>query len=545
MNIVRWMIRFNYKMTVLSIGVGILSGFATAAWVGYINKILLKTEEWTSGELWIYIGLAFLSMVLTGLSRIVMNRLSLNSLESVRMRLCRKIIDTPLWQLEVMGNGRLLAALTEDVLTISTGINIIPNLCVSIMTVLGCFGFLFWFSYKIALCVLFITLVAIGGHQLIARVAMNSFRMAQREQDVLFEQFGVMLDGIKEIKLHDGRKDEFFSSSILQRSLSLASLRSQSVRLFTFGGIWISVGINLLLGLLIFGGPRFFELVNHAATSSIIVFLFMTGPLTLIVQGIPSLMTAGIVMKELEELGISLKPEVSQASRGLLPKANVSWSRVDLKGIYHSYRRESDDSYFELGPIDLSFVPGELVFLVGGNGCGKTTLAKILVGLYTPEIGGIFVDGKPITAENQHAYRQMFSAVFIDSCVFNNLFGLQGAKVSEQGGTLLRQLQLDRKVRIENGKFSTMKLSHGQMRRLGLLSALLEDRPFYLFDEWAATQDPYFKDIFYRKILPDLKQSGKSIVVITHDEKYYHIADRTIKLDFGKILEFEKSVELP
>jgi putative ATP-binding cassette transporter len=538
MNVIRWMIRLAPKLTALSIGTGILSGFATAALISYLNKSLLNTKELTKNQLLIYIGFAVSSIVLTGLSQIAIGRLSHKSLEGVRVGLCRKILDTPLRQLEVMGNGRLLAALTENVLTISGGINMIPNLCVSIMTVLGCFGFLFCLSYKIAFCILSLVLVGIVGHQLIARVAMKPFRKSQQEQDLLFEQLRLMLDGIKEIKLHDGRKDAFFSNSILQKSLSLTSLRNRSVIIFILGGMWISVATYLLLGLLVFGGPVFFESAKHLLTSSIIIVLFMLGPLTFIVQAIPALIRAGIVMNELEKLGVFLTPETSVwTPHALLPGSNVSWSRVDLKGICHSYRRESDDSEFQLGPIDLSFMPGELVFLVGGNGSGKTTLAKILVGLYQPETGRIFLDQKPITAENQHAYRQMFSAVFTDSCVFNNLFGVQEEKVSEQAGPLLLQLQLDKKVQIDHGNFSTTKLSHGQVRRLGLLTALLEDRPFYLFDEWAATQDSSFKDIFYLKILPSLKDRGKSIVVITHDEKYFHLADRTIKLDCGKIVE--------
>lgn len=95
------------------------------------------------------------------------------------------------------------------------------------------------------------------------------------------------------------------------------------------------------------------------------------------------------------------------------------------------------------------------------------------------------------------------------------------------------------KVQIVDGVFSTTSLSQGQRKRLALLIAYLEDRPIYLFDEWASDQDPFFRDIFYNQLLPSLKQRGKTVLVISHDDRYFHLADRVIKLDYGKV-EYDK-----
>ena len=81
--------------------------------------------------------------------------------------------------------------------------------------------------------------------------------------------------------------------------------------------------------------------------------------------------------------------------------------------------------------------------------------------------------------------------------------------------------------------FSTTHLSHGQRQRLALLGAYLEDRPIYVFDEWAANQEPQFRNIFYRQILPELKARGKLAVVISHDDRYFDVADRLIRLTSG------------
>ncbi|MGH7968533.1 MAG: cyclic peptide export ABC transporter, partial [Limisphaerales bacterium] len=214
----------------------------------------------------------------------------------------------------------------------------------------------------------------------------------------------------------------------------------------------------------------------------------------------------------------------------------ASFERLDLKSVLHSYHVEQDDTQFVLGPVSLTFRPGELVFLVGGNGSGKSTLAKIIAGLYIPEAGEMRLDGKLVTDANRDEYRQLFSAVFSDFYLFEHLLGLERPDLDAQARGYLEQLHLNHKVRIRNGALSTTSVSQGQRKRLALLTAYLEDRPFYLFDEWAADQDPHFKSVFYTQLLPELKARGKTVLVISHDDRYFHVADRILKLDYGKLV---------
>jgi putative ATP-binding cassette transporter len=189
-----------------------------------------------------------------------------------------------------------------------------------------------------------------------------------------------------------------------------------------------------------------------------------------------------------------------------------------------------------LGPIDFTLYSGELLFLTGGNGSGKTTLAKILTGLYVPEAGTIRLNGELITDENREYYREHFSVVFSDFWLFESLLGLENPTLDEQARDYLVRLQLDHKVDIQDGMFSTVRLSQGQRKRLALLTAYLEGRPIYVFDEWAADQDPFFKEFFYYCLLPELKSNGKTVVVISHDDRYYQIADRIVRLNEGRII---------
>jgi putative pyoverdin transport system ATP-binding/permease protein len=240
-------------------------------------------------------------------------------------------------------------------------------------------------------------------------------------------------------------------------------------------------------------------------------------------------------LRKIEQVGLTLAARAGDECPISRSAPTLAYERLELVNIKHTYFREKEDDSFTLGPIDLSFTPGEIVYLVGGNGSGKSSLAKVITGLYTPASGTIRVNGQTVGDHNRDDYRQLFSAVFADFYLFENLLGAAGSDLDLQAREYLALLHLEHKVKIAEGTLSTTALSSGQRKRLALLNAFLEDRPFYLFDEWASDQDPLFKDIFYTQLLPDLKARNKTVLVITHDDRYFHLADRIIKLDYGRI----------
>jgi putative pyoverdin transport system ATP-binding/permease protein len=256
--------------------------------------------------------------------------------------------------------------------------------------------------------------------------------------------------------------------------------------------------------------------------------------LQVILNTLPQLSRANVALRKTEELGFTLSSQGVEkvADEEASPQ---NWRSLELRSVTHVYHREGEGDDFVLGPLDLNFKPGELVFIVGGNGSGKTTLVKLLTGLYMPEQGHILLDGRPIGDVDKEFYRQHFSAVFSDFYLFDQMLGLVHPELDRHAREYLAQLKLSHKVEIVDGKLSTTDLSQGQRKRLGLLTAYLEDRPIYVFDEWAADQDPQFKAVFYTRLLPDLKARGKTVFVITHDDRYYKVADRIIKLDDGQI----------
>jgi len=254
----------------------------------------------------------------------------------------------------------------------------------------------------------------------------------------------------------------------------------------------------------------------------------------MIMNTTPQIGRARVAIENIDKLDLDLRQAVEAGPANRSFKADRESGRIDFVEVTYRYSGQ-DGKEFELGPINLSFEPGEIVVLAGGNGSGKTTLAKLLCGLYLPLSGTIRFQGRDVVADAIDDYRQYFSVVFSDFHLFETLMGLGGGEMNDRARTYLQDLGLNTKVSIVDGKFSTLNLSQGQRKRLALLVAYLEDRPIYLFDEWAADQDPRFKETFYRSLLPDLKERGKTIILISHDDRFYDVADRIITLDSGRV----------
>ncbi|MNE47936.1 ABC transporter ATP-binding protein YojI [compost metagenome] len=185
--------------------------------------------------------------------------------------------------------------------------------------------------------------------------------------------------------------------------------------------------------------------------------------------------------------------------------------------------------------MNLQVNQGDIVFIVGENGCGKTTLIKLLLGLYPPQKGEIRINDQAITALNRDDYRQLFTTIFSDYYLFDDPF-LGAQQVPESAEVYLKRLEIAHKVSIRDGSFTTTDLSTGQRKRLALINAWLEERPVLVFDEWAADQDPTFRRIFYTELLPELKRLGKTIIVISHDDRYFDVADQLVRMEAGKVV---------
>lgn len=539
MTLLRFLYRYSPAMVIWTSLAAILSGACSACLIALINTALNRHGGPGTTLIIAFCALGAGRIATNMFAQLSLARYSQETTARLRRDLVARVLSVPLRQVEELGAARLTAALTEDILEITQATLSIPIFAVNFAVLLGGAAYLAWLSLPVFLGMFATGVVGAVTYRIFIRNGFSHLSAAREDQDRLFQHFRTLTEGIKELKLHRARRSGYLqdverAAKSCQRHNVAAELR------FIIAQNWNQLLFLGLIGLILFELPRMEAVSPQAMTGYIIATLYLMGPLAGLLGSLSVFSRASVSLRKVEQLGIALSSHPADngtQGRGTLAAGPIE--SLELIGVSHSYHREQEDESFMLGPIGLTLRPGEVVFLVGGNGSGKSTLAKVITGLYPPAGGEIRINGIQVGDHNRDDYRQCFSAVFSDFYLFDRASARPGSDADRRSREYLERLHLSHKVRIEDGVFSTTQLSSGQRKRLALLSAYIEDRPFYLFDEWASDQDPVFKEVFYTQILPDLKALGRAVLVITHDDRYFGCADRLIRLDYGRITQDE------
>jgi len=526
-----FLFRFAPGLAALAVGASAAAGLLGAALLALLNAGLAADGPDRVALGWRFAALCALLPLTRVAAQLLLTHLTQQGVYELRLRLSRGMLAAPLRHLEREGPSRLLAALTVDIEAMTAAFSNLPFLLMNLAIMICGAAYLFWLSLTVGSvfmsAVLFsVLLMLVGGAKL-----NRFFGLTRETQDVLYQRFDAIVHGAKEYKLSRPRRGRFLSRQLPAAAAAYRRHQLNAGVWFAGFGSLIQVAFFAVMGWLIFVAARGPNLPDATVVGCAAAMLFMWGPFDRLSTGLRTLFPAAISLRKIRGLGLSLGKAGAEPEAG---EPRADWRSLELRGARCAYHLEREDRAFTLGPIDLSFTPGEIVFIVGGNGSGKTTLAKLIAGLYPPEAGELRLDGEPVTEANRDAYRQLFAAVFSDFHLFEDAAD-EDDRLDRQAADYLAKLHLDHKVRVQRGAFSTIALSQGQRKRLALLAAYLEDRPIYLFDEWAADQDPEFKRLFYEALLPELKARGKTVLVISHDDHYFHAADRIIKLDYGRI----------
>jgi putative ATP-binding cassette transporter len=511
------------------------------------------------------------------LSQVLMIRLTQDAIYRLRAQLSSGVLSAPLERLERLGSHRLLATLTEDVQSLSQAVTALPNFCVDVVTIIGCMVFLGVVSGPIFAVTVAGTAASILGVEMVLRRVRRLYRETRESEDTLLRSFQSVTVGIKELKLHRGRRRDFMDRHLLGAA---GTLRNQNAAAGTRSAVAQGYGrvVQLVtMASVLFVLAPVLHLPHEVMFRYILVTIFLAMPMQSFMSRIPDLLRGDVALAKIRAMNLSM--ETNNNDEQQLPyndRPAAATARLELADVSYTYHGELapafpqgprpqgppprrrgkdgqvppphppaavDGSGFHLGPLDLAFEPGRISFIVGGNGSGKSTLAKLLAGLYVPETGTVMLNGEKIGHDNIEWFRQNCSAIFTDFHLFEDYLGFDRPGIDDEVRHYLQELQLAHKVTVQDGQLSTVALSQGQRKRLALLTAMLEDRPIYLFDEWAADQEPRFREVFYTEILPGLARRGKTVIVITHDDRYFHCADQIIKLDFGQI-EHTKSARV-
>jgi putative pyoverdin transport system ATP-binding/permease protein len=458
-------------------------------------------------------------------------------IHKLRLRLMNQIRRSELLDLEGIGRARIVAAVTSDTAVLTQASNM---LCFTVQGAVLIFFVSIYVAY-LSLVAFGLTVVIVGGsgvifHRKNRRLAAQKAESAAWERR-FYDRLLDFLDGFKEVRLNRARSSDLFDDAReVSKTAANIKIRTQAE---TFKMIVTSqISMYILLGAVVFVAPNLSDsLGGSSIAKATTALLFVVGACFGLVQAIPILLNANAAAGRIEQLDATLAAVAPSKVRDFV--APKRFDTIEIRNMEFRYVDKFSDTAFKIGPIDFSLKSGELVFLTGGNGSGKSTFLRVLSGIYAPNSGEVMLDGRVITDETRDEYRALMSAIFFDYHLFRRLYGVPEPEPGEVD-RLLAKFRLTDKTSISDGEFRTLDLSGGQRRRLALIVSLLEKRPIFLLDEWTAEQDPEFRRKFYDEFLPEMLQAGATIVVITHDDRYLdelNLPARKIRMDEGRIVE--------
>jgi cyclic peptide transporter len=516
----------------------VLSGLANVVIIIMVTSSLNTTTKLK--YIIFYYALALLVYLLTRrFVQIRLVRLTRGLVYDLKIQLIDKIFSTSYQKFEKIERGRIYTTINDDINTIGESTNVFMMLITSIITACGAFLFLAFIAFWATLLTILLIVSLAALYSMVAQQSNRYFKEARDERNVFMGLVNGMIDGFKEIGLHRNKKlafknDVAASAHAYKIKMSLADIKF--VNAFLVGESLLVV----LLGMVAFGMPELFpDIENYTLMSFVIILLYLIVPINAILSYLPGMMQFRIAWDRIRGFtrDIPANLDLSQPLRTLIAPVES----IRLEGVRFQYRDQDDKHFFAVGPIDLEVRRGEILFIIGGNGSGKTTLAKLLTGLYEPDAGMVLINDQPVEPSRLGEY---FSTVFSPSFLFQKLYNIDTQARQEETNQYLQMLDLDGKVTIDDNRYSTIDLSGGQRKRLALLQCYLEDSPICLFDEWAADQDPEYRHFFYRTLLPEMKRNNKIIIAITHDDHYFDVADKVLKMNQGQLELFSNEYSI-
>lgn len=528
-----------------------LAGVANATILGLINRgaSIAATDDGVVGfRLLMLFGICILAFYYG--KRYALIQASVVVEHMVRDRLVRVADAVRRSELEIvenLGRGELYSKLAKDTGLISQSGLILVNAAQQSFVLVFCLLYIGWLS-KAAFVA---TVITIGVGVIVymrhsQRLEQVLARLTVKEAE-LIDVVADMVDGFKEIRLSYRKNDALFDR-LKGVSSATRDLKIDAQTGFCIDIMFSDLFFYSLLAVVVFLLPRFAPAFGAVVLMTTSAILFIIGPLQMVVQAGPVFERARTALANLNDLEGKLESALTeQACAPAIVDRFRGFRAIALDGACFTYGltpgldgRGDPSGGFSIGPMQLRIERGETIFMVGGNGSGKTTALKLMTGLYLPQRGAVKVDHELVTRHNVQAYRELFSTVFTQFHLFDRLYGLEHVD-ERRVAAVLESLQLSDKTRFENGRFTNLDLSTGQRKRLALAICLLEDRDVLVFDEWAADQDPHFRRHFYEHVLADLKAQGKTIIAATHDDRYWGVADRVIRMEYGVAVDESRS----
>lgn len=438
--------------------------------------------------------------------------------------------------------ARIYAVLVNDVNVLTNTSLSLIEFTTSTIVALACLVYLMTISMPLFLITLGIALLGVTVYVVGSGRNNAHFEKARNLEDGFIERLNSILNGFKEIYMEPRKGRAIYDQKV--RRIAGEAYRNNTAAFTGFLNNQITgqVLFYLLISSVLLVFSIQLDIKPEATVNYVFILLYLLSSIEAIMVLLPTITRARVASGRLMQLKQELEHEELDNP---IPERSLTLAEfrsLGASGLEFQYGEGSSETSFGIGPINFEVRKGETVFIYGGNGSGKTTFVFSLLGLWKPTAGHVSLNGIPVTGESYPEYRAIFSVVFSDFYLFDEVL-VEGHFNADRWDHYLELFEMQGKVNMEEGRFSTTDLSTGQRKRLALICALMEEKPVLVIDEWAADQDPYFRKKFYTQILPVLKDEGVTVIAITHDDKYYHCADRLYRMDYGRLQEEEVNVQ--
>ncbi|PAJ75784.1 hypothetical protein CJF42_03450 [Pseudoalteromonas sp. NBT06-2] len=536
---VRELLLKNKRMIVLASFIGACSSLFSLYLIIRINdSVNNDVKDITDVALPFLMALIGL-FVLGVIAQHLLTLLSSRIVKTLRTSISSWMLDKSYEEVERIGAHKIYVALTADITKISQGLAVFPVAIFNLATVVVCLVYLGFLSPELFTVLILILGFAIGIAYLIMKYGLVSAQESREMEDVLFKSFRSLVEGSKEFNLSAHQRN-FFLNQRLNTEIDNARKKENEAQLYWNISVnWTNLILFFALAVLVVVSKLYFPVGAGILASFIFILVYISGSIGFLMNANQAIARAVIGMKKVDNLGLNKNRQAPSEidNQFIRPK---SFCNIDIKGLTYNYQDDESESNFAIGPIDFNIKQSEVLFIVGGNGSGKTTFIKNLLTLYGKKEGVVSLDGQIVSEDNLDWYRSHFTAVFSDCHLFEQVLDHEG-KLADDELVLsyLKRFNLSSRISVNNGKLSSTDVSSGQEKRLALIQSYISDAPIFIFDEWAAEQDPYFRELFYREILPELKARKKTVIAITHDDAYFDAADRIIKFEQGLCTELD------
>lgn len=460
-------------------------------------------------------------------------------LSKLKMEVNVKLKNTSLLKFEQIGQSKLFSSISQNTSILSNILHFMPASLLH-----GAVSLIFMLGYIItqlpmAGYVFMAWMIGIGG-VVFLRIGPTLFRVRKvihTGGHHYLEGVESLLNGFKEIRVNQAKQKGVLNAHFIRAKHAVDWVK-KNIFIDRFR---VVLGESYFLALLVFlvfvVGSLATEEYRVLITSTVILMLMLMRSVLYILVSFEDWRVVDTAIAELLALFGQLKEEKDPVRSPSQTQVKLM-HQLELRNVHFEYPNNESGYKYGIGPINLTVKKGECIFVVGGNGAGKSTLLKLITQLYKPQKGTVLRDFKPVHHWKTSAYQDLFSCIFTDFHLFSQLYGLDGVH-EDHVQHLLEVFGIDHRVTLEQNTFQFQGLSTGQRKRLAMLQVFLENRSIYIFDEVAADQDPTYRQFFYEVILKDLKKLNKTVIAVSHDEHYFHVADRVLEMTNGKLTPYQ------